>query len=191
MAALTLTALSLILAGTSTATQIIGQKKAGDAAKKAGKQQKEAANSQAELQDWNAHIADLQADDAVERGAEEEQRYRSTIRGTIGTQRANIAAGNIDVAFGSAVDVQADAAMIGELDALTIRSNARRQQWGFQVEATDLRKRAAITRKEGVYLEKAGNQQAQANYLNAGASLLGGGASLLSMKYGFDRQKNG
>lgn len=191
MAGLTLTALSLIAAGVSTGTQVYGQVKAGKAAKKAGEQQKESAESQAQLQDWNAHIADLQAQDALERGAEEESRYREMIRSTVGSQRANIAAGNIDVGFGSAVDVQADAAMIGERDALTIRNNARRAQWGYQIEAEDLRKRATITRKEGVYLEKAGRQQAQSAYIGAGASLLSGGTNLLAMKYGFDRQKNG
>jgi len=71
-----------------------------------------------------AEIADLQAKDAIERGALDEQRFRQSIRATIGAQRAGFAGANIDVGYGSAVDVQADAAFLGELDALTLRNNA-------------------------------------------------------------------
>jgi hypothetical protein len=187
MAGFTLTALSLILAGAGTATQVYGQKKAGDAAKASGEAQKKASESQAQLADFNASVAELQAKDAIERGAEAESRFRTTIKATIGSQRAGIAAGNIDVGFGSAPDVQADAAFLGELDALTIRTNAARESWGYNVQAQDLRKRADIARKEGVYLEAAGGQAKSAANLAAAGSLLGGGASLLQMKYGFDK----
>lgn len=187
MAGLTLTALSLILAGAGTATQVYGQKKAGDAAKAAGEKGKVASESQAQLADFNASVADLQAKDAIERGAEAESKFRTTIRGAIGAQRAGIAAGNVDVGFGSAVDVQGDAAFLGELDAMTIRTNAAREAWGYNVQATDLRKRADIARKEGVYLEAAGQQNKQAAYIGAAGSLLGGTSSLLQMKYGFDK----
>jgi hypothetical protein len=187
MAAMTLTAISLILAATSTATQIYGQKKAGDAAKKAGEQGQKASESQAQLADFNASVAELQAKDAIERGAEAESRFRTTIRSTIGSQRAGIAAGNIDVGFGSAVDTQADAAFLGELDAMTIRTNAAREAWGYQVQGQDMHKRAEIARKEGVYLEAAGRQNQQSAYIGAVGAGLGGGASLLQMKYGFDK----
>lgn len=185
MAAATLTALSLIMAGVGTGLQAYGQHKAGQAAAEAGKKQKAASESQAQLADFNAAVADLQGKDALERGAEQESRFRTQVRSTIGTQRAGIAAGNIDVGFGSAVDVQADAAFLGELDALTIRTNAAREAWGYKVQGEDLRKRAAITRKEGVYLEAAGKQNATAGNYAAASSLLGGGASLLQMRYGF------
>jgi hypothetical protein len=188
MAAFT-TTLALLLAGVGTGLQVYGAVKQGKAQKEAGKRQQEAANSEATIQDYNAQVADLQSQDAVDRGAEEESRYRSQIRGAIGSQRANIAAGNIDVGFGSAVDVQADAAFLGELDAMQIKTNAAREAWGYQVQAEDYRKRAEITRKEGVYLEKAGGQAAQSSYLQAAGSLIGGTASLLQMRYGFQNQR--
>lgn len=185
MAGFSLSLLGLILAGAGTATQVIGQKKAGAAAERAGEAQKAASESQAQLADYNAAVADLQGKDALERGAEEESRFRTQIRSAIGSQRAGFAAGNIDVGFGSAVDVQADAAFLGELDALTIRTNAAREAWGYKVQGEDLRRRAEIARKEGVYLEAAGKQQASAANLGAFTSILGGGASLLQMRYGF------
>lgn len=174
-----------------TAVSVYGQKKAGDAAAAAGTAQRKAAESGADLQDFNAKVADLQAQDAVERGAEEESRYRTQVRGAIGTQRAGFAAQGVRVGFGSAVDVQADAAYLGELDALTIRTNAARESWGFKTQATDLRKRAEIARKEGVYLEAAGGQAKSAANLAAVGTAIAGAGSLLQIKYGFDRAARG
>jgi hypothetical protein len=87
--------------------------------------EKEAADSQADLADYNAAVAELQAKDAETRGAEEANRFRKSVNVMVGAQRAGFAAGNIDVGFGSAVDVQADAAFLGELDALTIQPTPR------------------------------------------------------------------
>ena len=173
-----------ILGGISLGMQAIGQIRAGQAAGRAGEAQRAAAESGAELQEYNAQVAELQAKDALERGAEQESGFRMQVRGAVGAQRAGFAAGNIDVSSGSAVDVQADAAFLGELDALTIRTNAAREAWGFKVQASDLRQRAQIARREGVYLEAAGRTQAQAAYLGAAGTLLGGGASLYQARYG-------
>jgi hypothetical protein len=174
-----LTVFAIASAGFSAYQQI----RAGKAQKEAGKAERAASDAQAELAEYNAEVANLQAQDAIERGGDEENRFRSMVRGAIGAQRAGFAAGNIAVGFGSAVDVQADAAFLGELDALQIRQNAAREAWGFKVEATDLRRRADIARKEGVYLEKAGNERAKQSYIGAGASLVSAGASLLEQRY--------
>jgi hypothetical protein len=109
----------------------------------------------------------------------------------IGAQRAGIAAGNIDVGYGSAVDVQADAAHLGELDALTIRNNAQREAWGFKVEAIDTRQRAKITRKEGVAMEKAGKVAQSAHRLGAIGGLVTGAGSLAAEKYGWRESPSG
>jgi len=187
MAGFTLLGVSLLLAGAGTATQVVGQVKAGRAARRAGEAGQAVAESQAELAEFNASVADLQAKDARELGAEEERRYRQGVDVLIGAQRAGIAAGNVDVGYGSAVDVQADAAYMGELDALTIRTNAAREAWGYEVEATDLRKRAEIARQEGVYLEREGRERQGQHRLAAAGAIIGGGASLLEARYGFNR----
>jgi len=158
--------------------------RAGAAAKKSGKLQQEAADSQADLSDFNAAVADVQAEDAVARGAEEESRFRAGVRGMIGKQRAGFAAANIDVGYGSSVDVQADTAFLGELDALTIQTNAAREAWGYKVQAEDLRKRADIARKTGVMLEATGRQNAKTAYLQGATSLVTGAANLYQTKYG-------
>lgn len=185
MAGFTLSAIALALAAGGTAAQAVGQYKAGNAAKDAGAAAADVSESQAKLQDYNASVADLQAQDAVARGAEQENRYRSQIRGAIGAQRTSFAAGNIDVSFGSAVDVQADAARLGELDALTIQTNAAREAWGFNVQAFDYRQQAAIDRKAGANQMLAGEQAQTASRWQVGGTIVGGTTSYLQARYGF------
>ena len=181
MAAFTATALAL----GSLAFGAYNQIRAGQSAKKAGEAERRAAEASADLAEYNAAVADLQATDAVARGAEDESRFRTTVRGLIGSQRAGLAAGNVDVGWGSAADVQADAAFLGELDALTIRTNAAREAWGYQVQAEDLRKRATIAREEGVMLEAAGRERRTSAIVGAAGTVLGGTTSLLERRYGF------
>ncbi len=179
------TAAMLAISGIGTAVSVRNQLKAGEKETEAGKHAREAAESQAELADYNAKVAELQAQDAVARGAIEENKFRQGVKLMIGSQRAGIAAGNIDVGFGSAVDVQADAAFLGEVDALQIRTNAAREAWGYKVQAADLHKRAEIARKEGVYLEAAGAERGSAAKWGAIGTIAGTGASLLMQRYGY------
>jgi hypothetical protein len=168
----------------SLATSAYAKWKAGKAEAKAGTAQRQASESQADLADYNAAIATLQATDAIQRGQLEAYQFRSGVRVLVGSQRTGIAAGNVDVGYGSAVDAQADAMLLGELDALTIRTNAAREAWGYQVESDDLRRRAEIARKEGVYLEAAGRERQSAARLGSVSTVVGGGASLLQARYG-------
>jgi hypothetical protein len=169
----------------SLAAQAYSSYKQGKAAKKAGEAGQTAAESQADLADYNAQVATVQADDAVARGGEEESRFRAGTRGLIGTERAGQAAGNVDVGYGSALDVQADTAYLGELDALTIRTNAAREAWGYKVQAEDLHARARIARRTGVMVAETGRAQANAAYLGGASNLLAGSANLYQAKYGF------
>lgn len=179
---------SLILTAASLATSAYSQWKAGKAEKKAGEAEQRAAESQAHLTEYNAAVAELQAHDALERGEIEANKFRTRTRGLVGEQRAGIAAGNIDVGYGSAVDVQADAAFLGELDALTITTNAAREAWGFRVQASDLEQQAEIIRKEGVNALAAGKQRQSAQRIGAIGTVLAGGASLMEARYGFGKK---
>lgn len=158
--------------------------RSGQAAKKGGEAGQAAANSQADLSDYNALIAEAQGTDAIARGAQEEARFRAGVRGMVGTQRAGLAAGGVDVGFGSAVDVQADTVFMGELDALQIKTNAAREAWGYRVQAEDLRKRGEIARKTGVMLDATGRANATSAYLQGATSLVTGAADLYKKKYG-------
>jgi hypothetical protein len=154
--------LSNILTGLTIAgiaLDVIGQLKAGAAQK--------------ELAEFNARMAEQRAADAVARGAEDEGRFRAGVRTLIGQQRAGFAAQNVDVGIGSAVDVTADAAFLGELDALTVRNNARREAWGYSVEAENFR--------------RGGSAASSAAKWGAAESILGGATSLLASRYGWGR----
>jgi len=184
MAAFTTSLLIGLVAG-STATQVVGQVKAGNAAKRAGEGQQRAANSEADVLDYNASVSDLQARDALERGAIDESRFRAQVRGIVGAQRAGYAGQGVDVGSGSAVEVQQDATYLGELDALQLRQNAMREAWGFKVSAYDARAQADIARKEGVVYAEAGRANQSASRIGAVGTLLGAGGSLMLQRYGF------
>jgi len=154
--------------------------KAGQAGQRADVAAADISESQAQVADFNAKVATAQATDAIARGAEEEGRYRLQIKSTIGAQRVGFAGGNVDVGFGSAVDVQADTAHTGELDALKIRSNAVRTAWGYSVQAADYSSQAAIDRKAAANQVAAGSEAATTGNLAAGGDLLTGSYSLLN-----------
>lgn len=117
----------------------------------------------------NAIISQQKADDALERGEESERRHREQVEALKGQQRSALAANGVVLDDGSALDILADTAEQGELDALTIRHNA-------QSEATD-------------YLNQAGGFSAQgemASYegtANATASIIGGAGSVADKWY--------
>ena len=46
-----------------------------------------------------------------------------------------MAANGVDLSSGSPLDILGDTAMYGELDALTIRSNAEREAYGYRVQS--------------------------------------------------------
>ena len=129
-----------------------------------------AGSEQQKMFERNAQFADWQAADAVERGRINEKRTRQNTEQVIGAQRTSLASQNVDVNKGSSLDVQGDAAYLGELDALTVRNNAAKEAYGFSVEASDLRQR--------------GKYAKQTSQMEAINTILGGGSSLLLAKYG-------
>lgn len=112
---------------------------------------------------YNEAAANLQANDVLVRGAEGVRRQRAGVRQLIGAERASMAAQGQDLEDGSAADVQADAAYLGELDAITISQNAAREAWGYRVAGQNERIRGQIgyaegtTRAVGTILSTAGS----------------------------------
>jgi hypothetical protein len=205
--------LALTLAGAGTAFSAVNQIRAGRAQQRAFQRQGEgeeraglaaqrAAESQAALAEFNAAVADLQAKDALARGELDANRFRQRVKVLVGEQRAGIAAGNVDVGYGSAVDVQADTAFQGELDALTVKTNAAREAWGYRVEAEDIRQRARIARQEGEFAAESGRLAREAGFeqgkaarssanWGAAGSILSTGSQLVMARYGFSRGGGG
>lgn len=126
--------------------------------------QYQAGQMNAETLRTNKIIADSQAADALLRGKVEEEKYRIGIKQLMGEQRAAIAAQGVDVNFGSALDLQLDAAYYGELGALTVRNNAQREAWGYEVQAIGYGMQASQSEYEGTF--------------GAFSTLLGGGSQI-------------
>lgn len=152
--AITIASIASIVGG--TILDAVAQKKAGTAAK--------------ELAEFNADIADRQAADALVVGREEENRFRAGVRGLIGRQKAGFAGQNIDLGVGTPVDVVADSAFIGELDVITIKTNAARAAWGYTVQAENFR--------------RGGNAATTSANFNVASSILGGATSLIGLRLG-------
>jgi hypothetical protein len=119
----------------------------------------------------NAKIADSNARDAQERGKLEEQNKRREVAMLTGRQRAAMASNGVDLSFGSPLDSLVDTAMLGELDALTIRSNAAREAYGYNVSATNARADATLSRANAKSAKTGG-------YLSAFGTVLGGAAEV-------------
>lgn len=154
---------STLLGGVSGAVGSIQQ---GQAAKAAG-------NYNAEVADANAAQAKNNATIASQSGDEQAGMQEQKTRALVGAEEANTAASGIDVNSGSAVDVRASSTDLGMLDAITVRSQATREAYGYNTQAASLSNQATVDRAEGEASESAG-------VINAGSTLLGAGGSAAS-----------
>lgn len=126
-----------------------------------------AADYNAKVGEMNAKLSERRARDAIERGKAEEQRKRLEVGRLQGQQRAAMAANGVDLSFGSPLDTIVDTAVLGELDALTIRSNAYRESYDREVDAANQRAGVQLNRMEARAAKTGG-------YLAAFGTVLGG-----------------
>lgn len=139
-----------------------------------GKDVRAAGNYSSSVYNQNATLADQQAADAITRGDTAASRQEQATSGLIGAERTGYAGQGVDVNSGSAADVQTDSARLGALDALTIRNNARREAFGYGVQA-------AQDRTQGAFAKASGDNQANALDAGAVSTLLTGGATLTNL----------
>lgn len=145
-----------------------------------GQALKEQAAYQAAVARNNQILAERAAQDALDRGKIEEQRQRSATKQLQGRQRAVLAANGVVVDVGSALDITSDTAAIGELDALTIRSNAEREALGFRTQGMNFQAEADLAKAKG-------EAASQAGYMGAMGTLLSGGGQVAQKWYNFKK----
>lgn len=121
----------------------------------------------AQVQDMNATLADRRAKDAIARGQVDEQRKRQQVAQVRGQQTAAMAANGVDLSFGSPLDTIVDTSVLGELDALTIRTNSAREAYDFKVDAVNKRSGAGMSRMQA-------DNAVTGSYMNAAGTILGG-----------------
>ena len=111
-------------------------------------QQVKVAKGQAEYQAGvaanNKIVADRAADDSIKRGAVEEERKRQDIELLKGNQLAGFAGSGTDLSSGSALDVIGETAALGELDALSIRSNYARESYEKKVQGNNFQAQSLL-----------------------------------------------
>jgi hypothetical protein len=141
---------------------------------KSAQAQQEAAKYSAGVDSTNAAMADREAADALQRGAVEEGRARIRTRQLAGTQKAALAATGVDPTYGSAAGILSDTASLGELDAMTIAENAKREAYQARVGAMGYRSQADLAKTTADSISPG---------LEAGTSLLSSGAQFSDRWY--------
>ena len=157
--AATMTATQLAILGATMTASVVGAGVSAKASYSQGKFAEKMAKNNAISQQ---HMAEA----VIEKGKRDEMNLRMTIAQKKGEQRAALGASGRDVESGSASDIQADAAMVGELDALTLRSNAELEAYGHTVGAQNSIAQGRLDRSRGDY--------GAAGSLLSGASKVGG-----------------
>lgn len=99
----------------------------------------------------NAIVNQRMAQNALDRGRREEDAHRMKVAQFKSRQRAEFAAGGVDMQSGSALDILEDTAMMGELDALTIRSNAENEAYAYRAGAGNQIAQGRLSRMAGDY----------------------------------------
>lgn len=120
--------------------------------------------------EYNARVAENEAEQTRTVGVEQENIQRQRTAELISKQRAQLGAANVDVGSGSALQLQEDAATLGETDALRIRSN-------FENRAESLDIGAELTRDAGRQAERSANTRAFGTLLGTAASVAGTGVA--------------
>ena len=138
-----------------------------------GQSQAKAARYNAQVADMNARMADRAAKDALERGALEEQKQRQKTAQLMGQQTAAMAANGVDIGFGSPLDLLVDTATLGELDALTIRTSAYREERDIRQQGANYRGQAAMSRAQASSASTGGFLGAMGTFLGGGAKAYG------------------
>lgn len=139
-----------------------------------------AARYQAAVAENARTVAEWQAKDAEKRGQIAEDARRTKTRLQIGAQRAALASMGADINDGSNLDIIGDTASVGELDALTIRSNAQRESWDRKVAAATYAGDASMARRRADSFDGS-------SWIGVGANLISG-ASSVSNKWAVYKQ---
>jgi len=142
-------ALAAIPAWVSTAATVAGTAFSMYSAMQQGEQAQATANYNAKMAEESAKAKESAATDAVIRGGLAEDQQRQRTRSYIASQRASMAANGGDLTDQSSVNILSDTAATGELDALTLRSNAAKEAWGIRVGAANDTSQAAAYRISG------------------------------------------
>jgi hypothetical protein len=168
-------AAGLALSAVGTGVSVMGQIQQAHA-------QKASADYQSQVAAGNAKIA---TQNAAYAGAEGEQKaaiQEQKTRAEVGSELAAQGASGVDINSPTASAVRTSTGEVGALDAQTIRSDAARQAYGYEVKASEFTNNAAADTASGQNAETAG-------YVGGAGSLLSG-AGNAGLNYASVMNKN-
>lgn len=131
-------------------------------------QQQQQGKFQRGVAEYNARVAENEAQEVRNVGIERENIQRRRTAELLSKQRAQLGAANVDLGSGSALQLQEDTELLGEVDALRIREN-------FLNRASSLDTGAGLTRRQGEFAEAAGRNRAGATLLSTTGSIISTG----------------
>ncbi len=111
----------------------------------------EASKANAAVARRNAELARISAADALQRGEQRAWKVRMTSGRRMAMQRVAYAHAGVDVSSGTPAQTISTTGMVGELDALTERSNAYRQAWGMNQQAANFEAQANAYDKQALF----------------------------------------
>ena len=139
--------------------------------KAAGRAKQQQYEYQAQVNENNKKVAEWQSQDAIARGDIAEKQHRQKVSQLKGRQMAVLAASGVEIGSGSTLDILGDTAYLGELDALTIRSNAEREAYEYRVDASNMQSQAQINRMSGQNSLIAGRTKGMTSLLSGAGSV--------------------
>lgn len=122
-----------------------------------------------QVADANSTISKFKAKDALDRGntASLEQMHKTDLMAS--EQRAAQSANGTDINSGSAQAVRSSSRVVNELDAQTIKNNAWRESWGYEVQASN-------QKNEGEFAQIAANNESNNTLITGGLRAISYGA---------------
>ena len=164
--------LSLAMTVVGGITSFLGEVQAGQAQQAQLQHQAQIAHNNALVAQNNQVTAMNLAEDARLRGEADATQFSAQVRRERGRQIAALAANGVVVDAGSAFELTSEAGELGQLDALTIRSNAEREALGFDSQASNFGAEINNQNASAQNFTIAGNNAARAANGRAFGSLL-------------------
>lgn len=114
----------------------------GYGAYKEQKAQKDSIEYQQAEAEINGGLQDQAARDAMQRGKQAAQDHMRQVGQFKAEQTAVLAASGMDISQGTPASLLDDTQYMGDLDLRRIQQNAKREAWGYRVEAGNMRSTA-------------------------------------------------
>lgn len=112
--------------------------------------------------------------DAISRGETEQRNHYRKLAQAMGEARVKSSAAGLDVAFGSAANLEDDIALIGYEDSAAISENVTKEVQGYDINAANYR-------SEGAAAKMRGKAAKTASYFSAAGTLLSSASQIGSM----------